>query len=261
MQSRLNIDLPAILGLMLGFALIVSAMVLGGSPTAFFDLPALLIVIGGTIAVTAVSFSGDELFATQKTIGQALMNGRGDPRNAARTIVKLAEKARADGILSLQAVPGLYAKEPFLSRAMHLVIDGTSADDLEKILQTEVRSMASRHIRSTHVLRRAAEVAPAMGLIGTLIGLVQLLGNLDNPSSIGPSMAVALLTTFYGAVLANMVLTPLATKLERNSSEETLMNTVYTLGAASIGRRENPRRLEMLLNTLLPPAQRISHFG
>jgi chemotaxis protein MotA len=99
-----------------------------------------------------------------------------------------------------------------------------------------------------------------MGLIGTLVGLVQILGGLDDPSTIGPAMAVALLTTFYGAVLANMVFSPLATKLERNFSSETLLNEVYVTAAASIGRQENPRRFEMLLNTLIPPARRIAHF-
>jgi len=110
------------------------------------------------------------------------------------------------------------------------------------------------------VLRKAAEFAPAMGLIGTLIGLVQMLGNLDDPSTIGPAMAVALLTTFYGAVLANMVFSPMASKLERNSAEESMVNTIYMMGAASIGRQENPRRLEMLLNSILPPGKRVQYF-
>jgi chemotaxis protein MotA len=117
-----------------------------------------------------------------------------------------------------------------------------------------------RHHKSASVLKKAAEFAPAMGLIGTLIGLVQMLGNLDDPASIGPSMAVALLTTFYGAVLANMVFSPMASKLERNSGEEAIVNSIYVMGASSIGRQENPRRLEMLLNSVLPPAKRIQYF-
>ncbi len=100
-----------------------------------------------------------------------------------------------------------------------------------------------------------------MGLIGTLVGLIQMLGNLEDPSPIGPAMAVALLTTFYGAILANMVFTPLASKLERNSSEETLINRLYVMAPASIGRQENPRRLEMLLNTILPLGNRVEYFN
>ena len=105
-----------------------------------------------------------------------------------------------------------------------------------------------------------AEFSPAMGLIGTLIGLVQMLGNLQDPANIGPSMAVALLTTFYGAVLANMVFMPLAAKLERNSSEETLISTIYMMGASSVGRQENPRRLENLINSIVSPEDRIQYF-
>ena len=99
-----------------------------------------------------------------------------------------------------------------------------------------------------------------MGLIGTLVGLVQMLGNLDDPSSIGPAMAVALLTTFYGAILATMVFNPLASKLERNSDAEAMVNQIYAIGATSISRQENPRRLEMMLNTILPPVKRVNYF-
>ena len=131
---------------------------------------------------------------------------------------------------------------------------------IERILRREVNSMTERHTKSASILRRAAEVSPAMGLIGTLVGLVQMLGRLDDPSTIGPSMAVALLTTFYGAILANMVFSPMAAKLERNSNEESLVNTIFLTAAASMGRQENPRRLEMLLNTILPPAHRLQYY-
>ena len=105
-----------------------------------------------------------------------------------------------------------------------------------------------------------AEFSPAMGLIGTLIGLVQMLGNLQDPTTIGPAMAVALLTTFYGAVLANMVFLPMASKLERNANEEALINQIFLLASVSVGRQENPRRLEMMLNSILPPSQRVAYF-
>ena len=140
------------------------------------------------------------------------------------------------------------------------MVDGLPAEEVERILTQDNQATFERHLRSAGVLRRAGEVAPAMGLIGTLIGLVQMLGNLDDPSSIGPAMAVALLTTFYGAVLANMVFTPLATKLERNAQVESVVRQIYTIGAASISRQENPRRLEMMLNTILAPRQRVTYF-
>ena len=259
-MNRARVDLVTVLGLASGFALVISAMVLGGSPGAFFDVPSLLIVLGGTLAVTVASFSMDEIRAAGKAIARAVTDNRKDPRRAARTVIRLSEKARKDGILALQDLSPTFRQDPFLERAMGLVIDGAPTAEIEKILHSEVRAMTARHAKGAQILRRAAEVAPAMGLIGTLVGLVQMLGTLDDPSRIGPAMAVALLTTFYGAVLANMVFTPLANKLERNSDEETLMNTVYAVGATSIGRRENPRRLEMLLNALLPPSQRVRHF-
>ncbi|MDP6174967.1 MAG: MotA/TolQ/ExbB proton channel family protein, partial [Rhodospirillales bacterium] len=141
-----------------------------------------------------------------------------------------------------------------------MIVDGTPTGEVETIMRRDMQATLQRHRRSAAVLRRAAEFSPAMGLIGTLIGLVQMLGNLDDPTTIGPSMAIALLTTFYGAVLANMVFIPLASKLERNSAHEEMVSGVYLTGTISIGRQENPRRLEMLLNSIMPPAQRIQFF-
>ena len=141
-----------------------------------------------------------------------------------------------------------------------MVVDGTHADAVERVLANDIQAMQNRHLQSANVLRKAADVAPAMGLIGTLVGLVQMLTNLDDPSNIGPAMAVALLTTFYGAVLSNMVFSPLAAKLERNSDQEALLHNLYAMAAVSISKQENPRRLEMLLNTVLPPAKRLRFF-
>jgi chemotaxis protein MotA len=146
-------------------------------------------------------------------------------------------------------------------RGMSMAIDGTPGEEIERIMQRELQATSHRNTRTVSILRKAADISPAMGLIGTLVGLVQMLGNLEDPSTIGPSMAIALLTTFYGAILANMVFTPLASKLERNSADETLINTLYVMAAASIGRQENPRRLEMLLNTVLPPDHTVDYFG
>lgn len=252
-------DLATVLGLLGGFALIVAAVVWGGSVTAFIDLPAILIVIGGTFAITSISFSWDEVVTAQRTITRALFRHHDDPSDAARRALQVAERVRAHGPMELEQL-GARLSDGFFKKALDFVLDGTAPHEIESMLTSEVNAMASRHTRSAGVLRRAAEVSPAMGLIGTLVGLVQMLGNLDDPASIGPSMAVALLTTFYGAILANMVFLPLASKLEHNSSEETLNNRIYLMTALSIARRENPRRLEMLINTLLPPMKRITYF-
>jgi chemotaxis protein MotA len=253
-------DFATILGMLIGFGLIITAMVLGGSPTAFINIPSILIVVGGTFAVTMISFSFREMARANRAVLGILFQRTGDAADAGSQLLELAEHARKEGVLVLQKVLGQFEGEPFLHRAIQMVSDGTTGDEVERIMRKELSSMRSRHGQSVGVLRRAAEVSPAMGLIGTLVGLVQMLGGLDDPSTIGPAMAVALLTTFYGAVMATMVFSPLATKLERNSSAEILLNEVYVTAAASIGRHENPRRLEMLLNALLPPTERIAHF-
>lgn len=253
-------DLATIFGLLLSFGLLLAAILLGGSFMAFMNLPSLLVVVGGTFAVTMICYSFNEVVRSYGVILKAIFNSLPNPRVAAYAVMRLAETARKDGVLGLQTTLDEFGNAPFLQKALLLVIDGTPADEVERILHGDLNAMIARHMKSASVLRKAAEISPAMGLIGTLIGLVQMLSNLDDPSNIGPAMAVALLTTFYGAIMANMVFSPLASKLERNSEEEVLLNNVFTLAAASISRQENPRRLEMLLNTLLPPAHRVQYF-
>ena len=253
-------DGATLIGLAGGLVLISIAIVLGGAGAAFIDLPALLIVFGGTTAVTMISFNLSDLRTTQSIVAKSLFKAIRDPGEAARTMISLAETARQQGTLALQDHLVSFRNEPYLARGLTLVIDGTPGAEAERLMRKELHAIADRHAKGASVLRRAADVAPAMGLIGTLVGLVQMLGRLEDPAAIGPAMAVALLTTFYGAVLGNMVLAPLAGKLERKSDEEALINEVYLLGVSSIGRQESPRRLETLVNTILPPAKRVSLF-
>jgi chemotaxis protein MotA len=237
-----------------------SAILLGGEPSSFINIPSLLIVLGGTFGVTAVCFSPSELGRSFQVIRKTVFYSIRDPSDAATQVLQVAEIARRQGVLSLESTLLQIRNEPFLHKGMSMVSDGTSGEEVEAIMQRDLYATQLRHMKSASVLRKAADFAPSMGLIGTLIGLVQMLGRLDDPTTIGPSMALALLTTFYGAVLANMVFSPLAAKLERNSAEEALISQVYILGAASIARQENPRRLEMLLNSVLPPAKRVKYF-
>lgn len=252
--------MSSLIGLLSGFVLIFIATLIGGTPAAFVNSAGILVVILGTFAVTAISFTWAELADTPRSMWSILFQSHADPADAAYTVIQLAERARRDGVLELEKVLPALDNEPFLTKAVELVIDGSTAEEVEQILQREAGAVSGRHLRSIDVLRRAGEVSPAMGLIGTLIGLVQMLGNLDDPTTIGPAMAVALLTTFYGAILAHMVFIPLAAKAERNSTDESLLNSVYTLGLTSISRQENPRRLEMLINTVLPPAKKVAYF-
>lgn len=259
-QLSPTVDFATLLGVSGAFAMIAGAMMLSGQAAAFLDIPSILIVIGGTFLVTTVSFSLSEIGQAQGLMFRAAIYNAESPENAVVQALYLADLARKRGRLALQTVTSDLRNSSFLHQAVSMVVDGMPAEEVERILTRESEATFARHLRSAGILRRAGEVAPAMGLIGTLIGLVQMLGSLDDPSSIGPAMAVALLTTFYGAVLANMVFTPLAGKLERNAQIEAMVRQIYTIGSASISRQENPRRLEMMLNTILPPDQRVDYF-
>lgn len=249
-----------LLGIVLGFVLVISAILIGGSPLAFLNPPSILIVVAGTVAITVVSFSLKDLKSIPSALFGMLAYRPHDPRDVGVTMIQIAERARSEGMLAMANVAKGLNEEPFLQKGLNLTVDGTKPDDIEKVMQQEINYTQSIQSKSVDLLRRGAEVAPAMGLIGTLIGLVQMLGNLSDPSTIGPAMQVALLTTFYGAVLAHMVLLPLASKAERNYQNESVMNSLYMVGVLSIGREENPRRLEVQLNSMLPQYQRITYF-
>jgi chemotaxis protein MotA len=255
-----TVDLTTIIGLIAGFSLITAAVVLGGDALAFVNPPSILIVIGGTMAVTSMCFTPTDLAGSFGVIGKTFFYSSRDPTDAAMQVLEISEIARKQGVLSLQNTLDTLKQEPFLYKGMQMVVDGTPGEEVETILHLDRNATIQRHRKGVSILRKAAEFAPAMGLIGTLIGLVQMLGNLEDPSTIGPAMAVALLTTFYGAVLANMVFSPMASKLEQNSAAEATINKVYLMGASSIGRQESPRRLEMLLNSILPPSKRVQYF-
>ncbi|MGB0750221.1 MAG: motility protein A [Magnetospiraceae bacterium] len=260
MGPRVTPDMATILGIVVAFGAIAIAIALGGAGWSFVNVQSVLIVLVGTIAVTTMCFSLREIGGSFGVVYKAFVRSTQDPAEAATLVLEVAVVARKQGILSLQGVLEGLRDEPLLFKGLSMVVDGTPGEEVEHVLRRDIQATVQRHLKSAGVLRKAADFAPAMGLIGTLIGLVQMLGNLDDPTTIGPSMAVALLTTFYGAVLANLVFAPLAAKLERNSSEEALISQLYLLGAASIGRQENPRRLEMLLNSILPPMHRIQFF-
>lgn len=255
-----RMDLATLLGLAAAAALIGATILLNGSPLAFLDLPSTLLVVFGTFAVTAISYTGEELRDAQPSFRQCLMRTESDPRASARRVMLLADKARKRGVLQLQG--DLYGLRdvPFLQRSLGMLIDGMHVDEVERNMSLESHAVAQSRHRAAAILRRAAEVSPAMGLIGTLVGLVQMLGSLDAPERIGPAMSIALLTTLYGALMANVVFLPLASKLERNATVEQLVNQLYIMAVGSMGRQENPRRLEMLLNTMLPAGQQIRFF-
>lgn len=258
--SAISPDLATIVGLFAGFVFVIAAIAIGGNFETFLDARSALIVLGGTFAITAVSFSPNEIVNAQRAAVKALFRRPINIEATATRMINLIGLTRRKGLPAMENELRSSVRDPFARNALSMAADGIEADELESLLVQEVRTTASRHAASANMFRRAAEVAPAMGLIGTLVGLVQMLNHLNEPQLIGPAMAIALLTTLYGAILGNMVFAPLASKLERNSREESLLLSIYTAAAVAIAKQEHPRRLEQIINSMLPPTQRIQYF-
>lgn len=254
-------DFATLIGLIAAFALVALAVLLGGDATAFFNVRAALIVIGGTFAVTLISFRMPEMSGAFSAAWRTLKVSGTSDVSTTENLLHMADAHRKEGIRGVERHLPKIRQNAFVKQALSLIIDGINPDEVEQMLNSELAARAQKDARSAQVLRRAAEVAPAMGLIGTLVGLVQMLADLNDPTQIAPAMAVALITTFYGAILGNMLLAPLASKIERNSQEENAKLFLYATSVAAIGRQESPRRLQMVLNSMLPPAEQVRLYN
>lgn len=260
MMEKRTIDVSTALGILTAMALVMAAIAFKGTPLAFLDAASMLIVVGATFAITTACFTIPEIWRAQGLMWRTVFYTHHSPKEAAEVMIEYAQTARKSTVLALQNQLAASKSPDFLDKGLGMVVDGVPHAHIEALLTQDIQSLIERHSKGVSVLRKAAEVAPAMGLIGTLIGLVQMLGSLDDPSKIGPAMAVALLTTMYGAMLSYMVFSPLASKLERNTDEEILMNKIYMSSILSIARQENPRQLENMLNSILPPSSRVTYF-
>ena len=250
-------DYSTIAGILIAIAIMGVAVSMSGKVINFLDVASFLIVIGGTFAVTLACFSWKEMAGLGRSLEQVVFTKIGDAKEISTQAVHVAEYAKKNGLLGLQNKEKEVDRTSLLHKGMRMLVDGATIQEVDQILRQDIESILQRNRRSATILRRASEIAPAMGLIGTLIGLVQMLGELDNPKNIGPHMAIALLTTLYGALLSYMIITPLASKIERNSEEELILNKIYLTSVVSIGNQENPRKLERMINTILPPAKRL----
>jgi chemotaxis protein MotA len=249
-------DLSTFLGILFALLLIAGAVMWDGSWRAFLNGPSLLIVGSGTFFVTAASYSLSEVLHTLNVAFRVIFWRVESPMHAAKQSLNMAGQARKHGIIQLEKqLSGHF--NPFFLKAIRLLADAIPIEEIEKTLTMDIAYAADRHTKAISVLRKMAEIAPAMGLIGTLIGLVQMLGALNDVSSIGPAMAVALLTTFYGALFAYVILLPLASRLERNSREEMLVLRIYLRAALAIAKSDHPRQLEQMINGMLPSGQRV----
>lgn len=246
-------DIATVIGLGVGSVLITAAIILGGSALIFINVPSLIIVLGGTLAATLIKYSIADMINTVSIIMKTFFVKNSSPVDLVERIKDMAEIARREGLLALE---GKDHGDPFLSKGLGLLADGVDASQVVMVLDRELQYSRERHKKGQNILKGMAATAPAFGMIGTLIGLVQMLASMDDPSKIGPAMAVALLTTLYGAVFANLVFGPLADKLDLRSKEEGLNRELVLAGVEAIARGENPRLIEQHLKVFLAPAIR-----
>lgn len=251
-------DIATIIGLLLGSVLVVGSILYGGgSIEAFIDPPSVMVVIGGAIAATLISFPLKTFFGVFKIALKAVFYRLDPVPELIEQIVSLAETARRDGLLALESRLE-EVSNPFIVLGIQMAVDGTRPEVMEDILRTEIDAVATRHRDGKAVLDAMGRFAPAFGMIGTLIGLIMMLGDMSDPSGIGKGMAVALLTTLYGAIAANVVFLPLAEKLGYTNKQELLAMEVIVRGIMAIQAGENPRVIEQKLNTFLAPKLRTS---
>jgi len=248
-------DIATLLGVISAFGLVVSAIFMGGGLMLFINVPSALIVIGGTIGTTLIAYPLGDMLKVVSVVKNALLTQAMHAATLIETFVNFANKSRREGILALESEIKKVENE-FLSRGIQLSIDGLEPTEIKDILETEVEFIRSRHQLGAEIFTTMGTFAPALGMIGTLIGLVQMLQSMEDPSSIGPAMAVALLTTFYGSLMANLVCMPIAGKLKTRSKEEVLVKEMTVEGIISLSNGDNPRILEQKLKAFIPPNQR-----
>lgn len=248
-------DLATVLGIVGGIALIIMGMSSGGSISTFIDIPSMLITFGGSFMATIASFRLDQMLTSIQVLKVAFLGKPPDYEGTIRTLVGLSEKARREGLLALDEEVSALDDE-FLKRGVQLVVDGVDPELIRNILETELSFIEERHGVGIGIFETLAGMGPSFGLLGTVIGLIRMLRQLNDPSTIGPAMALALVTTFYGAFLAYVIATPIANKLKRKSADEALLKAIEIEGILSIQSGENPRILEQKLYAFLSPKLR-----
>ncbi len=246
-------DLATLLGLVGAIGVVLAAILTGGSAIVFFNVPSILIVLGGTVLVVMVKFSLAQFFGAFRVAARAFVFRVDDPEALIAQIVELSNIARKEGMLALE---NQEIENEFLDDGIKMLIDGNSREVVSTVMHKDLQQTIDRHSWGMKVFTATGEVAPAMGMIGTLIGLVQMLSSMDDPKAIGPAMAVALLTTLYGAILGNMVALPIADKLKLRKSEEGRIKAMCIDGVLAIQEGQNPRIVESMLKAYLEPGKR-----
>ncbi len=248
-------DIATIIGLFMGIVLVLGSILIGGSLSPFIDIPSLMITVGGSICAILINFPLSNVVSFFAVTRKCFLTSLPSPTATIERFRELSTLARRDGLLALESeLDGI--SDAFLKRGLEMVIGGATAEDVESVLSTELNYIEQRHQTGKKLLDATAAAAPAFGMIGTLIGLVQMLRTLDDPSKIGLGMAVALLTTLYGALIANLFCIPLAGKLETRSQEEVLLRELMIMGLRALVEGHAPRVLEERLQAFLSPSRR-----
>ncbi|MBN1308164.1 MAG: motility protein A [Chitinispirillaceae bacterium] len=247
-------DLATIIGLTGAVLLVIFGIKLENI-AAFIDLPSVYITLGGSVSATVCAFPASRLVGTIGVVKNAFFVRHETPVAIINQLVEFAEQARREGILTLEA-RAAEIKDDFLKKGIQLAVDGTESELIKDILSTEITFIEARHEEGAKVFEFLGALGPAFGMIGTLIGLVLMLGNMNDVSTIGPNMAVALITTFYGSLLANVFCLPMVEKLKGNSRRELLIKELMLEGIMSLQSGDNPRIVEQKLTAFLEPGMR-----
>lgn len=251
-------DIASLVGLLLAIGLIVGSMLLGTAPiTAYMDIPSVLVVCGGAVAAAMICFPLRSILSSPKVMMKVLLNKTEDLGELIAQLVSLAETARRDGLLALEGKIS-DIKNPLVRAGIQMAVDGSTPEAVEEVLRTEVSSLAQRHKEGKAIMDQMGRFAPAYGMIGTLMGLIMMLSDMSDPSGIGAGMAVALITTLYGAIMANVFFSPFAEKLGFLSKKELLVTEIAIRGVLAIQSGESPRAIDQKLQTFIPPKLRKS---
>ena len=248
-------DIGTLIGIVMGFGFVLVAITMHGSLKDFVDIPGAMVAFGGSSASLFIMFPAKKVMGVFGVIKNVFFHKLPDAKEEMARLTQLASIARRDGLLALEKqIPDI--KDPFLVRGLEMVIDGTPKEKLEEVLTIELNCIQERHKTGKKIFDQLGASLPAFGMVGTLIGLIQMLGKLDDPSKIGEGMAVAMCTTFYGAFVANMLFLPMAGKLENRSKEETLLRELMIRGLVGLIEGEGPRAMETKLKAFLTPKMR-----
>ena len=254
-------DIASLIGIIMCFVMLVYGIISNHADMmTYLNFPSAIITFGGAIFATMLSYSMHDFLNSMKSIGLIFKASKMNTSEMIKSIIDLSNVARKEGLLSLEEAAGDLEDE-FMKKGILLIVDGTDPELVRGIMETELISTEDRHKSKINFWETLGAMGPAWGMIGTLIGLVNMLYEMDDPSSIGPSMAVALITTLYGSILANWICAPVASKLKTNNSNEIMVKEIMIEGLLSIQAGENPRVIEEKLKSFLAPSDRVTQEG